>query len=111
TLFGLISAVGIQQLSKADLASDRTLFIAGFSLFMGLSVPTFFTAKLGGMTGPGDIHAVYLPTADAFLTWFPKTMGEIVATVGKSGMGVAAIIGLVLDNTIPGTNKERGITE
>lgn len=111
TLFGLISAVGIQQLSKADLASDRTLFIAGFSLFMGLSVPTFFTAKLGGMTGPGDIHAVYLPTAEVFLSWFPKTMGEIIATVGKSGMGVAAIIGLVLDNLIPGTNKERGITE
>ena len=41
-LFGLISAVGIQQLTKCDLHSDRNLFIAGFSLFMGLSVPEYF---------------------------------------------------------------------
>jgi xanthine/uracil permease len=108
TLFGLISAVGIQQLSKADLSSDRTLFIAGFALFMGLSVPTFFTAKTAGLA-PGDLQAVYLPTADAFLTWFPGQVSEIIATVGKSGMGVAALIGLVLDNVIPGTDEERGI--
>jgi xanthine/uracil permease len=108
TLFGLISAVGIQQLSKADLSSDRTLFIAGFALFMGLSVPTFFAAKTAGLA-PGDIQAIYLPTADAFLSWFPTRVGEVIATVGQSGMGVAAIIGLVMDNLIPGTDKERGV--
>ena len=36
-LFGLISAVGVKELMKADLNVDRNLFIAGFSLFMGLS--------------------------------------------------------------------------
>lgn len=44
-LFGLIAAIGVQQLAKADLSSDRNLFIAGFSLFMGLSVPAYFAAK------------------------------------------------------------------
>lgn len=108
TLFGLISAVGIQQLSKADLQSDRTLFIAGFALFMGLSVPTFFTAKASGLQ-PGDVQAVYLPTAQAFLSALPDWLSDIMTTVGKSGMGVAAIIGLVLDNSIPGTDEERGV--
>lgn len=109
TLFGLISAVGIQQLAKADLKSDRTLFIAGFSLFMGLSVPTFFLAKTAGLA-PGDVMAVYTPTAaESLLSHFPAQVGEVIATVGKSGMGVAAIIGLVLDNLIPGSDAERGI--
>ncbi len=44
-LFGLIAAVGVQQLAKADLTSDRNLFISGFSLFMGLSVPAYFAAR------------------------------------------------------------------
>ena len=43
-MFGLIAAVGVQQLAKCDLNSDRNLFIAGFSLFMGLSVPFYFSS-------------------------------------------------------------------
>ncbi len=35
-MFGLISAVGVQQLAKCNLNSDRNLFIAGFALFKGL---------------------------------------------------------------------------
>ncbi len=99
-LFGLISAVGIQQLSKADLRSDRNLMIAGFSLFMGLSVPAFFSAAGDRVVG-------------TMLLWLPEAvagpLGEVTIAVGSSGMAVAAILGLILDNVIPGTAEERGI--
>ena len=91
-LFGLISAVGIHQLAKCDLSSDRNLMIAGFSLFMGLSVPAYFGAK-----------TITIEAAP----W----LADIVNIIGSTGMAVAAIIGLILDNLIPGTPRERGIRE
>ncbi|MFQ5492501.1 MAG: uracil-xanthine permease family protein [Phycisphaerae bacterium] len=98
-LFGLISAVGIQQLAKCDLNSDRNLFIAGFSLFMGLSVPAYFEGY--GTT--------YSPGAAELLAGLPDTLRIIIESVGKTGMAVAAIIGIILDNVVPGTPQERGL--
>ncbi len=111
-LFGLIAAIGVQQLAKADLASDRTLFIAGFSLFMGLSVPAYFSAvsSTEGMQA-GQMLAMYQPTAQGLLAAMPPTLAGIVTSIGSTGMAVAAIIGLVLDNLIPGTPAERGLTD
>jgi len=99
-LFGLIAAVGIQQLAKADLRSDRNLFIAGFSLFMGLSVPAYFD---------GSMAAVYPPGPGPFLDTLPQLAREVVKSIGETGMAVAAIFGIVLDNLIPGTPTERGL--
>ncbi len=98
-LFGLISAVGIQQLAKADLSSDRNLFIAGFSLFMGLSVPAYFGGYVSG----------YSPTAADLLANVPEGVRSIIVSVGSTGMAVAAIIGIILDSLIPGTPQERGL--
>ncbi|MCP4591700.1 MAG: xanthine permease [bacterium] len=100
-LFGLISAVGIQQLAKADLSSDRNLFIAGFSLFMGLSVPAYFD---------GSAAAVYPPGVGPLLETLPPMLADLLKAIGETGMAVAAIIGIVLDNLIPGTPTERGLT-
>ena len=110
TLFGLISAVGVQQLAKCDLKSDRNLFIAGFSLFMGLSVPAYFGAKASAdQLGPGQILAIYEPTAEVLLSPLTNSLAGILTAVGSTGMAVAALIGLVLDNLIPGTPKQRGL--
>ncbi len=110
-LFGLISAVGIQQLAKADLSSDRNLFIAGFSLFMGLSVPAYFAAvaNVSDITTPGQILAVYKPTSEHLLVVLSDGLRGVVVAVGSTGMAVAALIGIVLDNVIPGTPEERGL--
>ena len=50
--------------------------------------------ELVDMPGSGCCGATYLETLDH-----------------KTGMAVAAIIGLILDNLIPGTLRERGIRE
>ncbi len=99
-LFGLISAVGIQQLAKADLSSDRNLFIAGFALFMGLSVPAYFD---------GSAVELYPPGVGPLLEAMPPLLANLVKSIGETGMAVAAIIGVILDNLIPGTPAERGL--
>ncbi|MCP3962215.1 MAG: xanthine permease [bacterium] len=109
-LFGLIAAIGVQQLAKADLSSDRNLFIAGFSLFMGLSVPAYFAAR-GSVDaiGPGQMLALYTPTVEGHLGWMGDKLAGIVTSIGSTGMAVAAICGIVLDNLVPGTPEERGL--
>lgn len=93
TMFGLISAVGIRQFAKADLNSDRNLFVGGFALFMGISVQHYF--KNGG-------------SADAAMV-LPEGVSDVVTAIGQTGMAVAAILGIALDNWIPGTAAERGL--
>jgi xanthine/uracil permease len=92
-MFGLISAVGIRQFARADLNSDRNLFVGGFALFMGISVPYYFAN--GG--------------ADAVIETFPRSIADIINAIGQTGMAVAAILGIALDNFIPGTRQERGL--
>ena len=93
-LFGLISAVGIRQFSRADLSLDRNLFIGGFALFMGLSVQHYFK-NAGG--------------ADAAIATLPSGVGDVVAAIGQTGMAVAAVLGIALDNTLAATPEQRGL--
>ncbi|HEX2164494.1 MAG TPA: solute carrier family 23 protein [Thermoanaerobaculia bacterium] len=99
TLFGLISAVGLSIAARADLDSQRNLLILGFSLFMGLSVPAWFEG----------VPALGHPPVDLSLPWAPW-LAEMIEAVGTTSMAVAAISGLLLDNLIPGTPEERGLT-
>jgi hypothetical protein len=39
----------------------------------------------------------------------PKWLANILNTLGGTGMAVGALSALFLDNTIPGTDEERGI--
>ncbi len=98
-LFGLIGALGIQILSKADLNSQRNLMIIGFSILMGLGVGSWM-AKFGpenrNLFGESGTY---------------KYIWDIVVAVLSSKMAVGAMCALILDNTIPGTAKERGIEE
>ncbi len=99
-LFGLIAAVGIQQLARADLSSDRNMFIVGFSLFMGLSLPAYFKGYDGG-----GIH----PTWKELSVNLNVSVRSLIESMGLTGMGVAGTIGVILDNIVPGTHEERGI--
>ncbi|MBM3470742.1 MAG: xanthine permease [Armatimonadetes bacterium] len=97
-LFGLIAAIGVQQVARADLRSDRNLLIIGFSLFMGLSLPAYFT-------GVPEFGIAAKKVVIAGAPW----LAEMINIIGSTGMAVAAIFGLLLDNILPGTPEERGI--
>ena len=92
-MFGLLAAVGVRQFARADLSSDRNLFIGGFALFMGLSVPFYF--QNGG--------------TDAVAAALPEGLAGVAIAIGTTGMAVAAILGLALDNLIPGSAAARGL--
>lgn len=90
TMFGMIVSVGLSNLQFVNLNSARNLFILGFSLFMGLSVPEYFSANP--------------------VSFDPVWIADLVNTLGRTGMAVGAVTALGLDNTIPGTDEERGLS-
>lgn len=91
-LFGLIAAIGLSMLRRVDMDSQRNLLIVGFVLFSGFVFPTYFAS------------------ADDFSVFDIEWLTEMVVAIGSSGIATAAVLGLLLDNLIPGTAEERGLT-
>lgn len=112
-MFGMIAAVGLSNLQFVNLNSGRNLFILGFSFFMGLSVPEYFGKNpfdaqswLVAIQGAEAAKA----SAESGLALFLGTIAGVLNTLGSTGMAVGAFSALFLDNTIPGTDEERGLT-
>lgn len=95
-LFGLIAAVGLSNLQFVNLNNARNLFIIGIAFFAGLSFPAHFNASAINWAEAGK---------------FAETIGNIFQTILTTGMAVTAIVGIILDNLLPGaTREERGLT-
>uniref|UniRef100_A0A3B4ABH3 Uncharacterized protein n=1 Tax=Periophthalmus magnuspinnatus TaxID=409849 RepID=A0A3B4ABH3_9GOBI len=85
-MFGMIAAVGISNLQYVDLNSSRNLLILGFSTFSGLVLPTWFHSNPG-----------------------VKELDQVIVVLFTTHMFIGGFFGFILDNTIPGTDKERGL--
>ena len=58
-MFGIIGAVGLSNMQFVDLNSTRNLFVLGFSMFMGLVVPTWLEEnETVQITGNHDVDQV-----------------------------------------------------
>ncbi|KAM6992745.1 solute carrier family 23 member 1-like [Tautogolabrus adspersus] len=90
-MFGVISAAGISNLQSTDMNSSRNIFIFGFSIFTALVVPNWI------MKNP-----------DFFNTGV-KELDQVIHILLSTHMFVGGFLGFFLDNTIPGTKRERGL--
>lgn len=84
--------LGLSALQYVDLRSSRNLYIIGISLFFPLVLCQWIQSHPGAMnTGIAQID------------------GTLSVLLGTTIL-VGGILGCVLDNLIPGTRDERGIT-
>lgn len=88
--FGMVAAVGLSNLQFIDLNSPRNLCILGVSLFFGVSLPFWLQGNDAIDTGSDVID-------------------QILSVLLGTSMFVGGMVGFILDNTIPGTEQERGI--
>ncbi|XP_025300842.1 solute carrier family 23 member 1 [Canis lupus baileyi] len=93
TLFGMITAVGLSNLQFVDMNSSRNLFVLGFSMFFGLTLPNYLESN------PGAINTG-IPEVDQILTVLLTTE-----------MFVGGCLAFILDNTVPGSLEERGLIQ
>ena len=100
-LFGMIAAVGLSNLQQVNMNNSRNLFIIGLSFFAGLSVPYQFNPMLSAGAIPIDWSS-----AGSFF----EVIGNIFQAILTTGMAVTAIVGILMDNLLPGaTRAERGL--
>ncbi|XP_031456236.1 solute carrier family 23 member 1-like [Phasianus colchicus] len=90
-MFGIITAVGISNLQYTDMNSSRNIFIFGFSVFAGLTIPNW--ANKNNMLLETEI----------------TQLDQVIQVLLTTGMFVGGLLGFILDNTIPGTREERGL--
>ncbi|XP_054785567.1 nucleobase-ascorbate transporter 4 isoform X1 [Prosopis cineraria] len=86
-LFGYVVSVGFGFLQFCNLNSFRTLFILGFSIFMGLSVSQYFIQDIF-LFGHGPVHTG------------STTFNNIVQVIFSSAPTVALIVAYFLDSTV-----------
>ncbi|CAM0950966.1 unnamed protein product [Alopecurus aequalis] len=86
-MFGIVAAVGLSFLQFTNMNSMRNLFIVGVSLFLGLSIPEYFSRYMSSSrSGPAHTNA----------GWF----NNYINTIFASPPTVALIIAVLLDNTL-----------
>ncbi|KAL2460333.1 Nucleobase-ascorbate transporter 7 [Abeliophyllum distichum] len=79
-LFALMSSAGLGLLQYCNLNSFRTKFIIGFSFFMGLSVPRYFSDYvITSGHGPVHTHAVWFNKMILLFFTSPATVAGLVA--------------------------------
>ncbi|WP_435358146.1 uracil-xanthine permease family protein [Haloarchaeobius sp. DFWS5] len=105
-MFGQIVAVGLSNLKYVDLDSSRNVFVIGIALFTGLTVPNY----MGGLEGVGALQSGLGDIALVGGILGTQAVANTLFVIGGTGMAVGGLIALVLDNTIPGTEEERGVT-
>lgn len=94
TLFGTIGALGIQNLMRADMGSQRNVMIVGFAFLMALGLPGWVEVNQELFTGS-----------------LGATFGGMVWAILKTPMAVAGMCAAICDSLIPGTDEERGIKQ
>ena len=95
TLFGTIGALGIQNLMRADIGSQRNILIVGFAFLMSQGLPAWVDPNRALFTG----------------SFLGETLGMTVWAILKTPMAVAAICAALCDSLVPGTPEERGIAK
>ncbi|XP_015669936.1 solute carrier family 23 member 1-like [Protobothrops mucrosquamatus] len=90
-MFGIITAVGVSNLQYTDMNSSRNIFIFGFSIFAGLTIPHWVENNTGKLK-TGTVQ-----------------LDQVIQVLLTTGMFVGGFLGFFFDNTIPGSPEERGL--
>jgi len=92
-LFGMIAGMGLASLQLIDLNSTRNMMIVGISILLALIIPSYVTKN-------PEVFATGITTLD-----------QIIYVILSTVMFLAGVIACFLDNTIPGTDEERGMVQ
>lgn len=92
-LFSVNTSVGLANLKYVDLDSSRNLLAIGFPLFCGIAIPKWL-----------DQNSALLHTG-------VKELDSILLVILRNNVFVGGFLGLLLDQLLPGTDEERGITK
>ncbi|KAE9613410.1 putative xanthine/uracil/vitamin C permease [Lupinus albus] len=99
-LFAYVGSSGLSLLQFCNLNSFRTLFILGFSVFIGFSMPQYFNEYTALKTyGPVHTHG----------RWFNDIINVPLSSEAFVGGTVALLLDMTLQNNDNQTHKDKGM--
>lgn len=103
-MFAQIVGVGLSQLQHVDMNQNRNVFVVGFGLFAGLSIPRYIGGLEQGTleSGLGNVPLV------GGILGIPEVAQTLSIILGTQ-IAVGGIAAFILDNTMPGSQEERGL--
>jgi xanthine/uracil permease len=107
-MFAQIVGIGLSQLQHVDLNQNRNVFVLGFGLFAGLSIPQYVSNVQNAAEQSLEAGLSNIPALGAVLG-IPEVANTVGIVMGTE-IAVGGIAAFILDNTIPGTKEERGLT-
>ncbi|XP_076349424.1 solute carrier family 23 member 1-like isoform X2 [Tachypleus tridentatus] len=85
-MFVMVTGTGLSNVQFIDLYSSRNIFILGLSLLMGIAIPKWFKVHSGNDVG-----------------------NQFITVLLNTRVFVGGLNAFVLDNSISGTDEERGL--
>ncbi|KAK3007816.1 hypothetical protein RJ639_014873, partial [Escallonia herrerae] len=109
-MWALIVALGLLTLQYSQPSNFRNITIVGVSLFLGLSIPTYFQQyqPKSSLILPSYFVPFSAASSGPFHTGSRQLDFSMNALLSLN-MVVTLLVAFVLDNTVPGSREERGV--
>ncbi|KAK9074498.1 hypothetical protein SSX86_007096 [Deinandra increscens subsp. villosa] len=109
-VWALVVALGLSTLRYTHTASFRNMMIVGTSLFIGLSLPTYFQQYQPETAFILPSYFIpYSAASDGPIRSGNKQFDFVINALLSMNMVVTLLVAIILDNTVPGSEQERGV--
>ncbi|XP_027360016.1 nucleobase-ascorbate transporter 11-like isoform X2 [Abrus precatorius] len=109
-MWALTAALGLSNLQYSQSGSFRNITIVGVSLFLGMSIPAYF--QLYQPESSLILPSYLVPYAAASSGPFHSGIKQLdfaINALMSLNMVVTLLVAFLLDNTVPGSQQERGV--
>ncbi|CAL5212238.1 unnamed protein product [Lathyrus oleraceus] len=111
-MWAMLTAWGLSNLRYSEAGSSRNIIIVGLSLFFSLSVPAYFQQYGISPNSNVSVPSYFQPYIVASHGPFHVKYGGlnyVLNTLCSLHMVIAFLVAVILDNTVPGSQQERGV--
>ncbi|KAK7407196.1 hypothetical protein VNO78_08903 [Psophocarpus tetragonolobus] len=109
-MWALTAALGLSNLQYSQSASFRNITIVGVSLFLGMSIPAYFQQYQAesSLILPSYLVPYAAASSGPFRSGI-KQLDFAINALMSLNMVVTLLVAFLLDNTVPGSQEERGV--
>ncbi|CAN1252456.1 Nucleobase-ascorbate transporter 12 [Linum perenne] len=111
-MWAMLTALGLSNLRYSEAGSSRNIIIVGLSLYFSLSVPAYFQQYGISPNSNSSVPNYFQPYIVASHGPIHTKFGGLnyfLNTLLSFHMVIAFIMAVILDNTVPGSQQERGV--
>ncbi|KAG2670829.1 hypothetical protein I3760_14G105500 [Carya illinoinensis] len=111
-MWAMLTALGLSNLRYSEAGSSRNIIIVGLSLFFSLSIPAYFqqygVSPNSNFSVPRYLEPYIVASHGPFRSKYGG-VNYVLNTILSLHMVIAFLVAVILDNTVPGSQQERGV--